>query len=720
MSLAGCGSAPPQPAARPNILLVTIDTFRADRLGTGVTPTIDRLAARGLRFTSARSTVPLTLPSHATILTGLLPPQHGVRENGSGALADAHPTIARLLKDSGYRTAAFVGAFVLDRRFGLAQGFDTYDDQIPRDPNATERLDAERPASDVIDRALAWLDSAFRTPQSAFFLWIHLYDPHAPYQPPQEFAARANTPYDGEVMYADSQVTRVLDRLRESEAFDRTVIIVAGDHGEGLGDHGERTHGMLLYESTLRVPLVIAAPDAAAQTIDAPVSLAEIAPTILRAAGVAPLPAMKGRDLIALARGGSAGSGGSGGSGASGEPGRSGTSDRDRDIGSVRLQPDRDPDLYSETDYPRVAGWSPLQALTDGRWKMIRAGSSTEVYDLQNDPREERDVSAAQAAVAAAMSTRAAALHAAAGAAPAAVSPDAQERLRALGYVASSAQRAPAADGANPRTTIAAWNAFEEALSALNAHRPSAAEALRGLAAAHPDAAVFQTTYARALRDAGHPMTALEIYRKAARRWPTDAALIHDLAVAAREASESVAGAAAAALRDEATRADRAAIALDPKSATALNGLGLLAIDAGRPADAVRSFEQAAAIDPNNAWYWTNLGNARRAAGDANRAEQAYRRALEADAHFADAANGLGVLLVESQRPADAVAWFEKAVAAAPTSVEARLNLGIALQQSGNGERAADAYRAVLAAAPRGSRERDAAAKLLAALGRRR
>src|SRR5205085_7211604 len=189
------------------------------------------------------------------------------------------PTIAHALKDAGYRTAAFVGAFVLDRRFGLADGFDVYDDQIPRDPNATERLEAERPASLVIDRALAWLTrqprAAGRTPQPApapsvtnpanpqsptsnpFFVWIHLYDPHAPYTPPPEFAARAKTPYDGEIAYADAQLARLLDALRAGGDLARTLVVVAGDHGEGLGDHGERTHGMLLYDSTLRVPLVI-------------------------------------------------------------------------------------------------------------------------------------------------------------------------------------------------------------------------------------------------------------------------------------------------------------------------------------------------------------------------------------------------------------------------------------------------------------------------------
>ena len=687
----GHSAAPP----RPNVLLVTIDTFRADRVGIGLTPAIDRLAASGLRFTAAHSAVPLTLPSHTTILTGLLPPVHGVRENGIDTLDAKHQTVATLLKSDGYDTAAFVGAFVLDHRFGLAQGFDTYDDKIPRDPDATERLEAERPASAVVDRALAWLDarqsairqstigqSAIRNPQSAFFLWIHLYDPHAPYTPPKEFLPPGRAPYDGEIAYADAQLARVLDTLSAQGAMDHTMVVIAGDHGEGLGDHGEATHGMLLYESTLRVPLVIADRSRSFRpaTTDAPVSLAEIGPTILGAAGVTPPADMRGRDLTRMS-------------------------------GSTF-------DVYGETEYPLVAGWSPLQALTDGRWKAIRAGAATEVYDLQRDPREEHDVSASQGAVATAMAARAEAIHASAAAAGArTISPETQERLRSLGYVASSAQAGPGSNAPNPSARIATWNEFEDALSALAALRTDALATLRRLASANRDAPVIQTTYARALKDGGQTEAGLVVYREAAKRWPTDAVILHDLAVAARKASAAATGAGAKALHDEAIRADQAALTLEPNSAPALNGAGLLAVDDGKAEQAVKAFERATALDSNNASYWSNLGNARRAAGDAAGAEKAYRQALEIDGRTADAANGLGVMLVERGRPADAVPWFERAIAAEPDLVEARLNLGIALQGSGNSARAADEYSRVLAARGDHPREKDAARKLLVALG---
>ena len=718
--LSACSSAPAErPGTRPNILLVTIDTFRADRLGTGVAPALDRLAASALQFTSARAAVPLTLPSHATILTGLLPPEHGVRENGIDALSDAHQTAARLLKAAGYQTAAFVGAFVLDRRFGLGQGFDTYDDQIPRDPNATDRLEAERPASAVIDRGLAWLEhlanpesrtpnpqSRTPNPQSLipnpFFLWLHLYDPHAPYNPPPEFI-RATNPesrvpspeerYEGEIRYADAQIARVFEWLDVHAMRDRTLVVVAGDHGEGLGEHGERTHGMLLYDSTLRVPLIVSPPGAAAARRDEPVSLADIAPTIVHAAGVTVPAVMKGRDLL-------------GGKGRIGGAGR-----MDGTVGTA--------DLYAETEYPRVAGWSPLQALTDGRWMAIKGGGATAVYDLQSDPREERDVATAQPSIAGAMTARLDTIRRrGASANGRTISSEAAEQLRALGYVATSARPASGDGGPHPASKIEAWNQFEEALAELNArHTAAAVAALMKLAAANPDAAVFQTTYAHALSESGQQARALDVYRQAAKHWPTDSLLLHDLAVAAREAAGRTNGAAARVLLDEAVRADQAALVVAPRNAMAHNGLGLLAIDRGRPQDAVKEFEQATTIDPNNAAYWTNLGNARRAAQETAGAEQAYRRALEVDARTADAANGLGVLLVEAKRPAEAVPLFERALAAAPDFQEARLNLGIALQQSGQTARAEEVYRQVLAAPPRYKRERDAAAHLLASLG---
>jgi choline-sulfatase len=756
--------------ARPNVLLVTIDTWRADRLGAGISPALDQLAASAMRFTAARTAAPLTLPAHTTILTGLLPPAHGVRVNGLDVLSGSHRTVARLLKDSGYRTAAFIGAFVLDRRYGLAAGFEAYDDRIPRDPRASERLDAERPASAVIDGALAWLDAnagagggaptaTAGAPATPFFVWIHLYDPHAPYNPPPEFLERVKhlnvpgrsgsdaqqTKYDGEIAYADSQFARVLSWLQTRGLAERTLIVVAGDHGEGLGEHDEHTHGMLLYDSTLRVPLVVAAPGRQAAVRDEAVSLADIAPTILAAAGVARPDAMKGRDLLGdikvdgkvRLKPDTTDTGRPNAGGVRLKPDATGISNvglkpDTNDTDNVRLKPDTtdagrpnpgsvrlQPDLYSETDYPRAAGWIPLQALTDGRWTTIRAGSAIEVYDLRNDPRQLHNIASFQQSIANAMSARIEAIRGAAEkrdlSSAREVSKDAEERLRALGYVASGSQAAVAANAPNPASVIEAWNRFEDALTALHAQRPDALAALEELAREHPESPVFQATAALAMKDAGKLDRALATYRRAARRWPTDPMLFHDLAVAARDASHAAQGAAARSLREEARKAERVALALSPNSAVAHNGLGLLAVDEGRTQEGAAEFERASAMDPNNASYLANLGNARRALGDRAAAEQAYRRALNVSPQTADAANGIGVLMVEAQRPAEAVAWFERALAAAPDFAEARLNLGIALQESGQAARAAEQYRQVLAA--RGApREKEAATKLLAAM----
>jgi arylsulfatase A-like enzyme/Flp pilus assembly protein TadD len=671
--LLGCLSAcahdkRPVATAPPNIVLITIDTLRADRVGRGLTPSIDALAARATRFTNARATVPLTLPSHVSIMTGALPPQSGVRLNGGVGLTAGHQTIARVLKDGGYRTGAFVGAYVLDKRFGLADGFDVYDDRVERDISGAATLEAQRRGDAVVNAALAWLPSSDPRP---FFAWIHLYDPHAPYDPPAEYLARAkNIPYDGEVAFADAQVGRVLDWLTSSGQKARTAIAIAGDHGEGLGDHGEQTHGMLAYDSTLRVPMILALPGAAPATVDEAVSLVDLAGT-----------------LVDLAH----------------RP-RPGTMHAE----SLMRRPIGERDVYAETDYPRSAGWHALRVLVADRWKLI-VSSEPELYDLREDPAETHNVASERSATLPAIRTRLREVESAAGSAPssdrASVPSDVAERLRALGYVSG----APASDARddrapNPVRHIAAWNAFERELSRLTSgDARRALPGLAGLARAFPDSPLFQSTYARALKDTGRVTEALDLYKRLVARWPRDAALYHDLAVAA----------GAAGLPKEAARAEQAALALEPSNAAAANGLGLLHVENGRTAEAAAAFEQAVKLDPSNATFWTNLGNARRAEGNASAAEQAYRTALELNPRYPDAANGLGVLLVQAHRASEAIPFFERALGGSPRFAEARLNLGIAYQESGNVEKAAEQYHRVLELAPPGSREYQAAMALL-------
>ena len=463
------GCAPQSPPPPRNVLLVSIDTLRADRLGAGIAPALDRLAAAGVQFVSARTPVPLTLPAHASLLTGALPAAHGVHVNGQVLPADV-PTLATVLRAAGYRTGGFVGAYVLDRRFGLARGFDTYDDRVPRNPEASDRLEAERPANQVVDAALAWLDAAPSSPSAPFFLWVHLYDPHAPYTPPPGApGVPGRGPYDAEVAYAGAQAGRLFERLEARGLTGSTVIVLAGDHGEGLGEHGEQTHGMLAYDATLRVPLVVAAPGEAARRIAAPVSLTDVAPAVLKLAGVTGtlVAGASTRDLFAAADGG---------------------------------------EVYAETEYPAAAGWSPLSVLASARWKLIRA-STPELYDLRADPAEAINLAAANRREVQAMAGR---LGAARGTerlrASAAAAPDAEARLRALGYVGGATPTATSDAAPNPAAEIAAWGRFEQALSALaRGDHAAALPIARELAARFPAGPVFQSTYARALLDAGQP-----------------------------------------------------------------------------------------------------------------------------------------------------------------------------------------------------------------------
>jgi arylsulfatase A-like enzyme/Flp pilus assembly protein TadD len=675
--LSACAPQPPPAAgstAPPSILLVTIDTMRADRLGRGFTPALDRLAAGGLNFTDARSAVPLTLPSHATILSGRLPQHHGVRENATYRFDRDQPTIATLLRARGYRTGAVVGAFVLDRQFGLDAGFETYDDRIPRDPDSNVRLESERRAGSVTENALAlartFAGAAASRGASArpFFLWVHYYDPHAPYDPPPAFRALAGgDPYNGEIAYVDAEFDRLLRGLAALHLTDRLAIVVAGDHGESLGEHGERTHGMLLYEPALRVPLIVKLPGGAppARRTD-PVSLVDIAPTLLAVVG-APRPAgMDGIDLTDRARPGSR-------------------------------------EVYAETDYPRAAGWAPLRSLVADRWKVVRS-SGLELYDVERDPGETRDVAAEHPAAAAAMDARLRTLERASRPPASAPDAEAQARLRSLGYVAASPSAAPDRAAASPAKEIAAWGEFEDALTLVASGQVAAAlPRLEALAARYPGAQVFETTCAQARLDQGQTRQALAQYRAIVTRWPGDAILLHDLAVAARRAGQAA----------EALRAEQAALVVDPGYPAALNGLGLLQVEAGHAMDAAASFERTVSLAPSEPSYWTNLANARREAGDPGRAAEAYERALAIDGTWPDAANGLGVLLVQQGRFPDAIPWFEKALAREASFTDARLNLGIALQQAGQVERAKSTYRMVLAAPGGLSRQKDAAAILL-------
>jgi choline-sulfatase len=392
-----CSRDTPRPVNRPrNLLIVTIDTLRADRVGAygyaaARTPTIDALAAKGARFTHAYCSAPITLTSHATLMTGRYPPGHGARHNGM-RLDASTPTIAETLARAGFNTAAFVGAFPLDHRFGLDKGFRVYGDRMPRSPQG--RLASERPGRQVVDEAISWLNA---NRGSRFFLWVHLFEPHSPYGDPTD-QRPVQVRYDDEVSEADRQTGRVIDALGPTSA--STIIVVASDHGEAFGEHGEISHSIFVYDTTLRVPLVIAGPDIPARTIDASVGLVDVPPTLLALLGIGGFDA-DGLDLSPALDG----------------------------------RPLRARDLYAESFAPLLDfGWSPLRSIRSEGFKYIEA-PRPELYRVESDAAESENVVQREPQRAARLSERVQRISSASLTSTPAADPEAAARLQALGYV---------------------------------------------------------------------------------------------------------------------------------------------------------------------------------------------------------------------------------------------------------------------------------------------
>lgn len=356
--LAGCHRAQPlHPALAQRVVLVSIDTLRADYLGcygatAAATPHLDALAEEGVRFAAAFSPAPLTLPSHASLLTGLDPPHHGVRDNSTFRLPDDVPVLAQALAERGFATAAFVGSIMLDRQYGLARGFDVYDDAMGRRPARAVYGISERPAGQVVDAALAWLAGA----PERFFLWVHVFDVHAPWQPPGIAPdASPEAHYAGEVELVDAQLGRLFEAVDRRFDAEHTLFVVTADHGESLGEHGEATHSLSLYDATQHVPLLLRGLGLPAGTVVRDlVRLVDVAPTVLRLTGLEAWPQSDGLDLVPLVAG-----------------------------------EDEPPRLaYLETLAPQLGyGWSPLLGLRSSRYKYVRA-PRPELYDLWVDPRE--------------------------------------------------------------------------------------------------------------------------------------------------------------------------------------------------------------------------------------------------------------------------------------------------------------------------------------------
>ena len=488
VACAGCKS--PAPTVEPGtpVVLISIDTLRSDRLPVygyqGVaTPAIDRLASDGVVFDSAFSHSPLTLPSHVSILTGLLPGEHRVRDNVGYPLDSAStPLLQRALQASGYRTGGFVSSFVLRRDSGLANGFDAYDDGIELTA-AASLASLQRPGGETLERASAWLDTVAADP---FLLFFHVYEPHSPYTPPEPFASRFASPYDGEVAAADDIVGRLFDRLDALGLYDRSLILLFSDHGEGLGQHGEQEHGVFLYRTTLQVPLILKLPGSTygGSRSGSTVQLADLAPTVVDLLGLEPEPRHIGRPLLTALD------------------------------GSVEERP-----VYSETFYPRLHfGWSALFSVVDGRHHFIDA-PEPELYDLVDDPDETNNIVGSrpdlQDGFAAELELYERTLDD-----PEAVSAETLRRLAALGYIGSAATTDDE-DLPDPKGQIGSLADLRRATALFEQRRfDKAIPVLQALIADQPRIVEAWDYLARSLENQGRTGEALEVYENALSRFP--------------------------------------------------------------------------------------------------------------------------------------------------------------------------------------------------------
>jgi arylsulfatase A-like enzyme len=567
----------------PSVLLITLDTTRADSVGPQLTPNLDRLARRGTRYSNAISPAPLTLPAHCSLLTGLAPPEHGIRDNGVGALAPEFPTLASVLAERGYATGAFVSSRVLDHRFGLDRGFATYDDRMVAEQMG-ELGYPERDGAAVTDAALSW---AGKLPIGRpYFLWIHYYDPHAAYRPPGDWAGKTKAQrYGGEVAFMDAQIGRLLSGLPETEA--GRLVAAVGDHGEMLGEHGEREHGILLYRGSLSVPLILAGPrvPAGAEVRDL-VGTRALASTLLALLGAAEDAKPFGTGLPGV-----------------GLPGKS---------------PET---VYSETFLPASSfGWSPMRSVTNRRFRYVEA-PLPELYDLAADPGESRNLVSKL--------------------------PEETRRLRRI--VQSVETRTPASPNVRADPELAASLRSLGYLSGSSPHREGGLDPKDGIEML----AEFDEAK-RWLRE-GRRMEAVEKMERLVRRSPGNVPFLFRLG----DAQMSVG------LTDEGLRSLSFAVSLSPNLDFPLVRLAQAYAEVGRAAEATRAYRAALRLNPRSAPAWSGLAEvARRTEGPAaerkvlEECESAGTRSASLLARLSELELAMGNTALGRRHAEEAARWF--------------------------------------------------------------
>jgi arylsulfatase A-like enzyme/Tfp pilus assembly protein PilF len=699
------------PSARTglSVLFLSIDTIRSDHVGCYgykevETPRIDKLAAEGVRFARAASVAPLTLPSHASMLTGQFPYRHRVRNNGTYRLPEGKETLADRLRAEGYRTAGFVSAFVLDARFGLARGFDTYVDSLPPERESPlQRGIPEVRAEVTIDRAIRWLEKKEGKP---FFLFVHLFDPHQPYEPPEPFLTRyASNLYDGEIAYTDREIGRLLDALERLRLADETLVVLVGDHGQGLGDHGEVTHGTFAYESTVRVPFIIRWPDHPAfrekpfrrgTVVESIVRMVDAAPTILDLLGLPGMPEAEGVSLVPLLL------------------------DPDSPLGLVH---------YAESFSSREDfGWSEVRSVSNDRWKFILLPKE-ELYEVAVDPGETANRIAERPEIAAEMRALLEEIIAEDNRRRGetdgiAVDEETRRKLEALGYLAGEAdvdEETSYKDLPDPKDRIdllrkyfASFNLFDrgdfpgglQALLDLEKEDPASPRVLASIGDAFlamGDAARAESVYTKAIQLGARTLPTLSNRAYAllrVGRADEAAEILHSVLEADPYAQRVHARLGEIALLrgrfQEAEEEYRKEMEIVPTSGVALIGLGKVAEKQNRLPEAIGYYQRAIESPNEAAKGYYHLGLAYEKAGDIERAIDQYRKAIHSDPTLVEAYYNIAILAKKRGDRRAAAEYLNKSVEVNPRFAKGLYGIGNLLREEAKHREATEQYRLAL------------------------
>ena len=646
LGLVGCG------AESPPLILISIDTLRSDHLPAygyaGVeTPALDALRADSVLFERAYTQVPLTLPAHTSMLTGLLPPQHGVRTNRGYRLASETPFLPGLLAAAGYRTGGAVSSFVLRRETGFARGFEVFDDRMTM-ATGEPISGFQRRGGETLAAIVPWLERVAGEP---FFLFLHLYDPHAPYDPPEPFASRYEDDYDGEIAYADGVVGQLIAELQRLGVYDRAAVVVTSDHGDDLGDHGEHGHGIFLYRSTLQVPLFLKLPrgERAGESVSTPVQVADVAPTLLALAGEEVPPAVVGRSLLGEVAPGS---------------------------------------IYSETYYSRLSfGWSELRSLIDDRFQYIES-AQPELYDLVADPAAERNLLAEERRAAGTMRQQLGQLEPRFEL-PGDVDPESQKKLAALGYL-GGANIAFEGELPPPQTQkhlIAGLQRMYQSFS--EARFGETVTAAQAVLDENPHAIVAWEHMAMAFERMGRRPEAIAAYRETLDRSdgePHVALTLASLLLETRQTADARA---------------HAELALDASPVPARELLARIALAEGDHSSAASWVEEGMAIEPHPGLYLIRARIARDAGAFADAlAEVETAASLAGGAPVRDLEFLRGELLARLGRLPEAEAAFRREIELAPRQPRAYSTLAVVLALSGRRAEAASLLKELVTRYP--------------------